>query len=300
MTTPGIFFSKATWSAQLTLEYSTRDGLTIPTLRHHYGPLRIQKGFRAESPSAPHIWHQYLLHPPGGIAQNDRLSIQVMAKDGAHVVLTTPGANKWYRIDQPDSYASQEVKLNVEHACLEWFPQESIYFSGARALNDQQLHCTADSTLFSAEVFSLGRPASGEAFAAGRLQLKTQLWVQGHCEFFEQAVIYGGDAQLAAASGMAGLPIFGQLLAYSPLCQQDDLEQIRTIVEHILDDAATASQIDIGITRIPCLASEGSFIILRCRSSKSAFAWQAIRTAWSALRVRWLKQPAQYPRIWST
>ncbi len=224
----------------------------------------------------------------------------MLAKEGAHVLLTTPGANKWYRIDEPDSYASQEVKLNVEHACLEWFPQESIYFSGARARNDLQLRCTADSTLFSAEVFSLGRPASGEAFDAGRLQLTTQLWVQGHCEFMEQAVIYGGDAALAAASGMAGLPIFGQLLAYSPLCHQEDLEQIRTIVEHSLAGAVMTTQIDIGITRIPCLASEGSFIILRCRSSKSAFAWQAIRTAWSALRVRWLQLPAQYPRIWST
>jgi urease accessory protein len=300
MTTPGIFFSKNTWSAQLTLEYVTRDGLTIPSVREHCGPLRIQKGFRAESPSAPHIWHQYILHPPGGIAQNDRLSIQVTAKDGAHALLTTPGANKWYRIDQANAYATQEVNLTVENACLEWLPQETIYFSGARAFNKLTVSCTADSTVFCAEVCSLGRPASGETFDAGRLHLSTQLWIQGHCEFSEQAVIYGGDLQLNAASGMGGKPILGQMIAYSPDCKQEDLEQIRTIVEHSLSDAVRGQNIDIGITRIPCLASEGSFIILRCRSSKSALAWQAIRQAWSALRERWKGMPAQHPRIWST
>jgi urease accessory protein len=300
MTHPGIFFSNATWNAKLKLEYAARDGLTIPTLREHEGPLRIQKGFRAEAPEAPQVWHQYLLHPPGGIAQGDRLRIEVSARDGAHVLLTTPGANKWYRADEHSSGAQQHVALNLQSAILEWLPQETIYFSGTLARNELVIRASADSTLLCAEVYCLGRPASDERFTTGRLHLRTQLWIDDELEFSEQAVVAGADPQLQSQSGLASRPIMGQFLAYSAHCQASDAELIRTILAQTMANAVEQQQIEFGITRIPRLQGDGSFIILRCRCSSSALAWQAVRTAWAQLRPRWTGLEAHPPRIWST
>ncbi len=300
MTSPGIFFSKNTWSARLELEYGRRDGLTVPTLRLHEGPLRIQKGFRAEAPQAEHVWHQYLLHPPGGIAQGDRLRINVSAREGAHVLLTTPGANKWYRADEHTEGAHQHIALHLENSIVEWLPQETIYFSGTQATNETIIRATADSTLFCAEVYCLGRPASNERFTAGRLHLRTQLWVDEQLEFSEQALVLGSDPQLLSESGMAQRPILGQLLAYCARCEASDADLIRTILERSMSSPIAQHQIDIGITRIPLLHGEGSFIILRCRSTTTALAWQAVRTAWEQLRPRWIGLDAQPARIWST
>src|SRR5690606_33909325 len=91
---------------------------TVPALRRHHGPLRIQRGLLPEGPG---LWHQILVHPPGGIASNDSLDISVTARAGAQALLTSPGAAKWYRARQPGSpllepgtWAKQSLRLRVE------------------------------------------------------------------------------------------------------------------------------------------------------------------------------------------
>ena len=300
MNHPGIFFATQPWTASLDLCYASDGALTIPTKRLHHGPLRIQKGFRAEAPTAPQVWHQYILHPPGGIATGDELAISVNAETDSHVLLTSPGATKWYRSDTSEQFARQHIALTVRDACLEWLPAETIYFSGTRAQNTLTLDCSSDSTLFAAEVFCLGRPAAGEVFDKGFVRLQTTLTVDNQAVFCERAVIHGDSPQLNQASGMGGRPILGQLIAYSKHCNGNDRDAVRTTVEQRISQALDAQQIDVGISLIPSIHSEGSFIILRCRSTTIELAWQAVRTAWSVLRPRWTGLAAHYPRIWST
>ncbi|MCC7548453.1 MAG: urease accessory protein UreD [Burkholderiales bacterium] len=101
--------------------------------RAHHGPLRVQRSLYQEGED---VRHTIVIHPPGGIVAGGRLAIGITAAPGAHALLTTPGATKWYRSIGAD--ASQQVKLVVEgNAVLEWMPLESIVFDGARV--DQQL-----------------------------------------------------------------------------------------------------------------------------------------------------------------
>src|SRR5450631_4307954 len=82
------------WPASLDLQFVRRDWSTILSRRRHHGPLRVQK---ALYPEGPGICHAIILHPPAGIAGGDELDLHVAVGEGAHALLTTPGAAKWYR-----------------------------------------------------------------------------------------------------------------------------------------------------------------------------------------------------------
>ena len=82
------------WQARLELSFQLSGGRTILARRQHVGPLIVQRPFY---PEGPEVCHTYLLHPPAGIAAGDRIEAAVSVEEGAHVLLTTPGAAKWYR-----------------------------------------------------------------------------------------------------------------------------------------------------------------------------------------------------------
>src|SRR5687768_5578343 len=84
------------WQARLELAFEKRTDKTVVAHRRHSGPLTIQKPFYPEPAGVCHV---YLLHPPGGVAGGDRLELDVAVAAGAHVLITTPAAGKFYRCD---------------------------------------------------------------------------------------------------------------------------------------------------------------------------------------------------------
>ena len=76
--------------------------------------------------------HVYVLHPPGGIVAGDRLDLDIHLEPGSHALLTMPGASKFYRSIGPTARLTQRFHL-AAGSTLEWLPQDSIFFSGARA-----------------------------------------------------------------------------------------------------------------------------------------------------------------------
>ena len=82
-----------TWLARLQLDYALADGRT--TARHrHDGPLRILQSLYPEGDA---ICHNVLVHPPGGLVGGDTLDVSVSVAPGAHGLVTTPGASRFYR-----------------------------------------------------------------------------------------------------------------------------------------------------------------------------------------------------------
>src|SRR5690606_241023 len=122
-------FHDGSWCGELALEYERRAARTVLARRRHVGPLQVQKPFY---PEGPQVCHGIVLHPPGGIAGGDDLRIDIRVGTQAAVVLTTPGAGKWYRSRSATSAARQRMRLHVgSDASLEWLPQPTIVFDGA-------------------------------------------------------------------------------------------------------------------------------------------------------------------------
>src|SRR5262249_20605752 len=93
------------WQAALDLGFESRGLRTVLTRRASVGPLVVQRPFYPEGDVA----HVYLVHPPGGVVGGDQLQLNVLAKGGAHVLLTTPAATKFYRSDGRVARQRQEI-----------------------------------------------------------------------------------------------------------------------------------------------------------------------------------------------
>ena len=78
--------------------------------------------------------HNVLVHPPGGLVGGDTLEVHAQVAAGAHALITTPGATRFYRSE--GATALQRTQLAVaEGARLEWLPLESLCYSACQAEN---------------------------------------------------------------------------------------------------------------------------------------------------------------------
>lgn len=270
------------WHARLGLGFGRRDGATLLTRREHVGPLRVQK---ALYPEGDEVCHAIVLHPPSGIAGGDHLDIEVDVKEGAHALLTTPGAGKWYRSAGPR--AVQRLAFTVaEGATLEWLPQETIVFDGAQAAMSAHVDLAADAHFLGWEILCLGRRASGEHFGHGALDLHTRIRRAGRPIWLERGRIDGGSTLLDSPAGLAGCSVAGTLLA-SGATAPELLAACRAV-------APREAGARYGLTALPDL------LVARYlgHASESARLWFA--DLWRLLRPARLGRAAVPPRIWNT
>ena len=179
----------AGWRATLALDFELCGRRSVLTERRHDGPLVVQKPLY---PEGDDVCHAIVVHPPGGIAGGDELQLTVRAKAGAHALLTTPGAGKWYRTAGP--WAHQRIALEAgAGAVLEWLPQETIVFEGAAAELESDIRLAPDARFIGWEILRLGRTASGERFTRGQLRTRTVIRRDGRIAWLERARLEGGS-----------------------------------------------------------------------------------------------------------
>jgi urease accessory protein len=184
------------WHARLQLDYRMEDGRCVGRFEHD-GPLRILQSLY---PEGDRICHNVVVHPPGGLVGGDTLEIAVRAREGAHGLITTPGATRFYRSD--GELALQTTRLTLDAgARMEWLPLEAICYSGCLAENRLRMELAPGSELIGWDVTALGLPEAGQPFARGRLLQHVEL--PGH--WLERGRIDSADARLLDGPlGLAG------------------------------------------------------------------------------------------------
>ncbi|HEX2892207.1 urease accessory protein UreD [Vineibacter terrae] len=106
----------------------------------------------------------------GGLADGDRLRLQARLHAGAVATATTQAAEKIYRASPAAADCVIDVAASVAAgAALEWLPQETILFDGARLRRRTVVDIAAGGRLLACEMVVLGRIASGERFTSGLL-----------------------------------------------------------------------------------------------------------------------------------
>jgi urease accessory protein len=180
------------WLANLDLEIDNVGGVSRITRRRHLGPLLVQRAFYPEDAPATapmaEPCHVYLVHPPGGIASGDDLRLDVEVAAGAHALLTTPAAGKFYR--RGTAGTSRLVQsLNVDRAALEWLPQENIFYPDAAAELSTLVHVTGGSSFLGWEIACFGLPASGGTLESGSIRQGFELWLDGRPLFLDRVTI---------------------------------------------------------------------------------------------------------------
>jgi urease accessory protein len=271
----------AGWSARLALAFARHGDRTVLVQRAHAGPLHVQK---ALYPEGPRVCHAIVLHPPAGIAGGDSLEIDVDAQAGSHVLLTTPGATKWYRTNGAE--ATQRVRLRVAAGgIVEWLPQESIVFDGARAQMALDVTLAADAAFVGMEVICLGRTASGERFARGALAVASDVQRDGALLWRERGRVHGSDPLLDSPVGFAGQPVAGTLLVAS-------MQLDPALRDACRERVPTAGRGAVTLTSGMLIAR---YLGPACEPGR---AWLA--GIWSCVRQAVTGSAPMAPRIWST
>lgn len=211
------------WAATLELAYGRAGARTIPTHRAHSGPLRVQKHFEPEPGLCEHI----LVHPPGGIAGGDRLSIAIDVGAESRVRLTTPGATRWYRGDSP---ASQHITARVAAAAtLELLPHPHLVFDGALATNHLSVDLAPDATFIGWDLVGLGRPAGDHPFTTGRWSSRLELARRDRLVYADHLELPADSPLRVSRLGLAGHLAFGTALFVGPRVSAELVDRLRAL-----------------------------------------------------------------------
>jgi urease accessory protein len=265
------------WQARLELGFAhNKKGKTLLAHRRHSGPLTVQRPFYPEGD----VCHVYVLHPPGGVVAGDCLTININAEVDSAALVTTPAAGKFYRSD--GKQARQLISLFVaKNATLEWLPQETIIYEGARVATELHLELAAEARFIGWEILALGRPAANEGFTSGEMGMNWQIFRDGTLIYRERLMI---DAQAFAANwGLNGHSACGTLFA-SPAYA----EQLGAVQQLVGDSAGR------GVTLIDDL------LICRALDSRADRIRGFFQQVWRTLRPDVIQREACAPRIWAT
>lgn len=269
----------AGWRAELALDVKLRGTRSVLAARRHRGPLVVQTPLYPEGDA---VCHAIVAHPSGGVAGGEELELSVRAGPGAHALLTTPGAAKWYRTASP--WARQRISLDAgESAVLEWLPQETIVFESAAVELEVDIRLAGDARFIGWEILRLGRAGSGERFARGGLRTRTSVRRDGRLAWLERARLAGGSDLLDSPLGLAGEPVFGTMLAAAPQ------------IDAGLVAACRGPHPAAGSATITCLPG---VLVARYLGASSDAARDYFARLWAIVRPALAGRDAITPHVW--
>ncbi len=275
------------WHGTLALRYRFQDERCVVHDRHD-GPLRVLKSLHPEGNA---VCHSVLVHPPGGIVGGDRLNIDIEVEAGAHALVTTPGATRFYR-STGETAAQTLVVRAAAQSRFEWLPLETIAFSGCLAENSARFHLAPGAEMIGWDVTALGLPASNQPFVKGWFTQSIEM--PGH--WLERGTMRGSDDArlLESPLGWAGRPVLATLwfAAGSVLVEtrRDSLLSLarEAMREHALHASAGAS------------AAQAQIVVVRALAPQVETAIDLLTRIWSAWRLEAWQLEASAPRVWRT
>ena len=273
------------WHASLQLDYTLEGTRTVA--RHaHNGPLRILQSLYPEGDA---VCHNVLVHPPGGLVGGDTLDITATVGPGAHGLVTTPGATRFYR--STGELALQRTHLTLaEGARLEWLPLEALCYNACNAENHLTLNLAPGAECMGWDVTALGLPHAGQPFETGRFVQH----IEAPGRWLERGVIDAADHRLLESPlGLAGQRCMASLffVVGTPLerARRDTaLDAARAVMDaHALKASAGAT------------SPNGQVLVVRALAPQVEPAMQLLKQVRAAWRAALWQLCAEPPRIWS-
>jgi urease accessory protein len=256
-------------------------------LRHvHDGPLRVLKSLYPEGDG---VCHNVLVHPPGGLVGGDTLDLCVRVASGAHGLVTTPGATRFYRSESEPALQSAQLRLEAG-ARLEWLPLETILYNGCQAENRLSFELAPGAELLAWDVTALGLPHANQPFTRGRFCQHIELpgvWL-------ERGVLDAADTRLLQSpAGLAGQHCMASIFfacgsALTRERREAALEGARQVAQaHALRASAGAT------------SPNPRLLVLRVLSAQVEPALDLLKQVWLNWRQQLWQLSAAAPRIWA-
>jgi urease accessory protein len=287
------------WHGSLDLAFRRASDRTVVHDRHH-GPLRLLKSLHPEGDPA---CHAIVVHPPGGIVGGDRLAIDVHVAAGAHALVTTPGATRFYRTT--GAAASQHVAARVAAgARLEWLPLETLAYAGCDASSAVDVALApgdasgAPGEAIGCDVVALGLPASNAPFERGTWRQSLRLGGTEGADpapWLDRGTVRADDRRLLASPlGWDGRRVLATLWFASG----DALPAARR--DALLEAARGCAGASALASHTGATSPRPHAVVLRTLAPRVEPALALVHAAWSAWRSIAWELPATAPRVWRT
>jgi len=158
---------------------------------------------RGEIPTA------VFLTTSGGLVGGDLIELSATAEKNSVVRMTAQAAEKIYRSSGPDTRIEVSLEAGAG-AWLEWLPQETIVFDGARLRRSTSAEVAPGGRLLAGEILVLGRGAMGETVSSGLVRDDWKIrrdgrltWADAFCLDGDIAAIVDHPAGLGQARAVA-------------------------------------------------------------------------------------------------
>jgi urease accessory protein len=273
------------WPAELHLRFARQKKRTVLVEKRHSGPLVVQK---AIYPEDEQICHVVIVHPPGGIAGGDELTVEIDLEANTSAVVTTPAATKWYKAPRRRCRQQTTIRL-AEGSTLDWLPQENLFYNATHAESSFTLQIGAGATAIGWEIGMLGRQAYGEEWLEGSLRFLTSIErTDGLPLWVERLRLEASSSLRKAYQGLCGFNVFGTLWAIGAGCTA-------ALAEELGSDLPLESGLRAGATSLP----EG-ILLVRGLANDVERLRQMMMDCWMRLRLPVNGLPSQRLRLWAT
>jgi urease accessory protein len=274
------------WHAQLQLDYRLEGARTVA--RHqHEGPLRLLQSLYPEGEA---LCHNVLVHPPGGLVGGDTLDLHITAEGGAHGLITTPGATRFYRSSGSPAVQRTHIRLS-DQARLEWLPMEAIAYNDCLAENHLTLDLGPQAEFMGWDVTAFGLPLANQPFEQGQFLQHIEVpgvWLERGLLKADDARLMNGPLGLAGARCMASL-FFVAGSKLDKARKEQALELARNLI------AAHGLSATAGAT-----SPNPQVLVVRCLAPVVEPAMGLLRQIWGAWRAQLWRCGQNVPRLWST
>jgi urease accessory protein len=282
----------AGWQGCLELEFDRRQDETILSRSLMQAPLKIQRSFY---PEGKDVCHGVMLHTAGGVVGGDRLHTQVKLHPGAQVLLTTAAATKIYGSEQE---SQQQIEIQVaENAVLEWLPQETILFDGARYRQNVRVELEPGAIWLGWEMTRLGRSARNEKFLSGEWRSHLEVWQDSKLQWVDPQWMVGGGEMLQSLHGLEGSVVVGSFSFVGRAVSREFVAEVRAALQ--IPQGATpgghlaeCGGMEIGVTRLR------NGMLCRYRGNSTMEARRQFIEVWELLRRDYLGRLECVPRVW--
>jgi len=274
-----------TWLARLDLDYTLEAERSVARYLHQ-GPLRILQSLYPEGDA---VCHNVLVHPPSGLVGVDTLDMQVTVGAGAHGLVTTPGATRFYRSEA--GLATQQVHARLASgARLEWLPLEALAYNGCDGLNRAVFDLAPGAEMMTWDITALGLPAADMPFVQGTF--RQHLEIPG--VWLERGTLDASDSRLMNSPlGLSGQRCMATLVFAAGSAMADErIERALACARELLE--ASELRLTAGAT-----SPHKQVIVLRVLAPVTEPAMQLLRKVWAAWRHEMWALPGAVPRLWN-
>jgi urease accessory protein len=238
------------------------------------------------NPPKDDITQAVVVTTSGGLVGGDQISIEIKTSKNAQALITAQAAEKIYRSAGEDAVIN--IRLSAEAGSwLEFLPQETILFDGARLRRNTHINVASGGRLLAGEIVVFGRLGRGERFCNGLAHDGWEVLLEGRLMWAEALHLEQDIVGVINDPACFDAAVSIATAVYVGADARDHLATAREIFEAQNSNTLSGATFTNGILIMRWLGKDA----FELRKDFGSF--------WGAFRNKLTGLPTTLPRLWN-